>query len=119
MLINICDGERIIEIGTQKNYVTFIFVCNKLLVHARTANMFPGGVGSVCPESSVRLVNEGGSLLEGRVEVCVEQVWSSVCDNLWDEVDAQVVCRQLGFSELGNRGWFHMSSMSPALEIRM
>ena len=85
------------------------------MIHASTANMFPGGVGSVCHENSVRLVNEGGSLFEGRVEVCVEQVWSSVCDNLWDEVDAQVVCRQLGFSELGNRG----SSMSPALEIRM
>ncbi len=44
---------------------------------------------------------DGTNPLEGRIELCINETWGTVCDGFWSTFDATVACRQLGFSPLG------------------
>ncbi|KAJ8035483.1 Neurotrypsin [Holothuria leucospilota] len=46
---------------------------------------------------TVRLVN-GDNDYEGRVEIFLNSVWGTIDDDPWDNNDASVVCRQLGYT---------------------
>ncbi len=48
-----------------------------------------------CVEGDLRL--QGGSDFVGRVELCHNNVWGTVCNsNGWFQTDARVACRQMG-----------------------
>ena len=52
-------------------------------------------------EGSVQLIG-GLSPYEGRVEVCNNGQWGTICNRgYWNYRDAMVVCRQLGFTTAG------------------
>ena len=83
--------------------------CDPWLVLNESINKIPVFTSSVAPiTSSVNCTNgalrlRGGTTSrEGRVEICYEHQWGTVCDALWGSNDAKVACRQLGFSSSGN-----------------
>jgi deleted-in-malignant-brain-tumors protein 1 len=59
-------------------------------------------VESDCSYGDVRLESGDASIVrDGRVEVCVNRVWGTVCDLQFSEDDAQVVCSQMNFERDG------------------
>lgn len=46
---------------------------------------------------------------EGEIEVCINGVWGSICADEWDETDAYVICKQLGYIDTGDKCHIHIS----------
>ena len=58
-----------------------------------------------CSYGAVRLVGgHNGSPLEGRVEVCINNAWGTVCSESISERDATVICKQIGQLPVGKPG---------------
>ena len=79
----------------------------KHLTHACAVSAFvklpdPGE----CTGGAVRLI-DGVLEHEGRVEVCINGVWGSICGNGWNAIDGYVLCKELGFDDSGlqSRHW--------------
>ena len=48
-----------------------------------------------CSTGEVRL--NGSSPLEGRVEICINNAWGTICGNRLSSSDPRVICRSLGY----------------------
>ena len=62
-------------------------------LHKKCINIFAAKDDVPCDDGDVRLTGDVEN--SGKVELCYDGVWGGVCDQFWDQKDAQVVCRQL------------------------
>ena len=60
----------------------------------------------MCTNGDVRLMG-GNSASEGRVEICLNNQWGTICDDSWDAQGATVLCRQLGYTF---EGWLDLNT---------
>ena len=60
-----------------------------------------------CTHGSIRL-RGGSTSMNGRVEVCLNGDWGTVCDDGWSTIDGNIACRQLGFSN-SSRTFYDLS----------
>ena len=70
-----------------------MLLVSNLFKHLHNKNYLPF-LG--CTTGVVRLVG-GGSVNQGRVEICVNNSWGTVCDDYFGINDARVICHQLGY----------------------
>ena len=54
-----------------------------------------------CTNGNLRLNGAGLSSTQGRVELCHNSRWGTVCDDSWGSTDARVACKQLKYSSYG------------------
>ena len=71
-------------------------MCCSLSITITIQPIYLHTVIDACTDGDVRLI-DGETVAEGRVEICINSVWGSVCDDGWDVIAAGVVCNQLGF----------------------
>lgn len=69
-------------------------------LHFKIFNVTVSSQFASCENGDIRLA-EGSHTYEGRVELCVNNAWGTVCDDHWDVLEGNLVCRQLGFQPFG------------------
>ena len=74
------------------------WVCGELTVHVLTeiSKQCVYTSHTVCNHGDVRLA-DGPNKTEGRVELCLDEEWLTVCDYGFSSNEAQTICWQLGF----------------------
>ena len=78
-------------------YTTYRYLCHNCFLHFSTAVSTPNGN---CSDGDLRLVGGSDNLeqgtREGRIEICINNAWGTVCRTAFGTPDAQVACYELG-----------------------
>ena len=67
--------------------------------HCLNSSVLVQNTADNCSNGETRIVN--GQSAEGLLEICYDGFWGSICPSYWDNNDAKVACRQLGYTDIG------------------
>lgn len=67
-------------------------------VYGQSINYRTSNTSTREKEGQIRLV--GSTHYQGNVEIYHLGRWGSICDDEWDEIEAKIVCKLLGFSNV-------------------
>ena len=70
--------------------ITIAMISVLLCIHAEPSTPFAN-----CTDGDLRLM-DGADITEGRIEICFNRAWGTVCDDAFGLQDAAVACAQLG-----------------------
>lgn len=72
------------------------------VVYCYSFLLAPDTMRGNCVDGEMRLIKDGEvSSFEGRIEVCLNDAWGSVCWDFFDELEVKVVCNYFNFPEDG------------------
>ena len=60
----------------------------------------PVPANSLCEDGDLRL-DTRDAIVGGRLDVCYDGIWGSVCNEMWTDLDVRVACNQLGLPSTG------------------
>ena len=86
-----CDGSEMSLLACNISYLSPAIPSPKGAAVVCQAQSTPI---SNCSNGDIRLVN-GTTVLEGRLEICINYAWGTVCSQGFTADDAEIVCRQL------------------------
>ena len=56
-----------------------------------------------CEHGSLRLEEDEVATNKGRLEICINNMWGTICNDSFDNNDAKVVCTQMGYEVDGGQ----------------
>ena len=69
-----------------------------------------------CEEGDLRLIGSS-AINQGIVEICKNETWGTICYSNWGQSEANVACRQLGFSANGKSGSLRLHALVVKISI--
>ena len=105
-LVTSCPSHNVASVVCQcKKMFSYFAVMTVLhsFCSLLASTTLPGGCG--CTEGDLRLgdgrYNVTTGVVEGRLEICINEAWGSVCNNYFGSAESSVVCRFFNLTEGG------------------
>ena len=85
---------------SQGNYYCYNWQRTGCFVHYCVYYCAVSAEAGNCKDGDIKLVGGMNATL-GRVEICINNAWGTICNTRFGHADAVVICKQLGYNPTG------------------